>query len=75
MPSYVTLYNPTHYIFTYANQDALSTAYPKQNIEINLILRLTKYITTNLNVSIKAGLFLFIKSICYKLELTIKLHE
>lgn len=35
------------------NQDSLIIAYLKQNIEINLVLRLTKSITTNLNVFIK----------------------
>lgn len=53
------------------NWDSVRIAYSEQNTAINLILRLTKYITINLNVSIKTALFLSIKFICNKLELTL----
>ena len=54
------------------NRDSVRIAYSEQNTVINLILRLTKYITINLNVSVKTALF-FIKFICNKLELTLML--
>ena len=47
------------------NRDSVRIDYSEQDTVINLILRLTKYITLNLNVSIKtAELFLSIKFIC-----------
>ena len=46
------------------NWGSVRIAYSEQNTAINLILRLTKYITINLNVPIKTALFLSIKFIC-----------